>query len=199
MNAHVLPCKHLAWYQAAAALRPDPLARAHVWFNTNTNGHSCDCDGTKRLTSDPLRRVTHALPGPQVVVEAIERRYDEGRSLLTAHQLCVFTALLMDMRSPFCAKWLRHTLGYMGSCRWATRAVVGGQHGHVASCRWAKVGSGGSCRWAKVGSGQVQVGGDGTQGRLRTARRGQDLSVARYSFAYSTAHCHQLLPGRLAT
>ncbi|KAG2443447.1 hypothetical protein HXX76_001804 [Chlamydomonas incerta] len=52
-----------------------------------------------------------------VVVEAIERRYDEGRSLLNAHQLCVFAALLWDMRSPFRTKWLGICLDHLASCR----------------------------------------------------------------------------------
>ncbi|GIL61284.1 hypothetical protein Vafri_15680, partial [Volvox africanus] len=52
-----------------------------------------------------------------VVVEAIERRYDEGRSLLTAHHLVVFTALLVDIQSPFRAKWLGLCLDHLGSCR----------------------------------------------------------------------------------
>ncbi len=71
-------------------------------------------------------------------MEAIERRYDEGRSLLTAHQLCVFTALLMDMRSPFCAKWLRHTLGYMGSCRWGQQGPrqCRGRRGRNPAMAW---------------------------------------------------------------
>lgn len=52
-----------------------------------------------------------------MVVEAIERRHDEGRSLLTAHELVVFTALLVDMGSPFRSKWLRLCLDHLGSCR----------------------------------------------------------------------------------
>ncbi|GLI65782.1 hypothetical protein VaNZ11_009398 [Volvox africanus] len=52
-----------------------------------------------------------------VVVEAIERRCDEGRSLLTAHHLVVFTALLVDIQSPFRAKWLGLCLDHLGSCR----------------------------------------------------------------------------------
>ncbi|KXZ42800.1 hypothetical protein GPECTOR_117g365 [Gonium pectorale] len=51
-----------------------------------------------------------------VVVETIERRYDEGRSLLSAHQLCVFTALLVDMRSPFRTKWRGYCLDHLASC-----------------------------------------------------------------------------------
>ncbi|KAG2497270.1 hypothetical protein HYH03_004854 [Edaphochlamys debaryana] len=52
-----------------------------------------------------------------VVVEAIERRYDQGRSLLTASQLCVFAALLVDMRSPFRTKWLGICLDHLATCR----------------------------------------------------------------------------------
>ncbi|GLC49410.1 hypothetical protein PLESTB_000216300 [Pleodorina starrii] len=52
-----------------------------------------------------------------VIVEAIERRYDEGRSLLTSHQLVVFTALLLDMSSPFRSKWLGACLDHLASCR----------------------------------------------------------------------------------
>lgn len=59
----------------------------------------------------------------QVVVEAIERRYDEGRSLLNAHQLCVFAALLWDMRSPFRTKWLGICLDHLASCRWGQDCV----------------------------------------------------------------------------